>query len=537
MEEKITKTPSLKAQSAWLLSAKLVGFGFSFLLPLLIVRFLSIENVGIYRQVFLVIVNANAVLTLGFGMSAYYFLARETEDRRAAAVFNTLLFNFAVGAIAFLALFFYPQLLGNIFQSEEMTQLAPKIGIVIWLWIFSTFLETVAVANREPKMATAFIILAQFTKTALMLLAVMIFATVESFVYAAMFQAAIQSIILLIYLSSRFPKFWRQFEFGFFREQLFYALPFGLAGLLWTLQTDVHNYFVGYRFSDAEFAIYAVGCFELPLIGMLAESVASVMIPRMSELQIRADKSEMIRLSVRIMEKLAFFYFPIYIFLMITATTFITTLFTRDYLASVPIFVINLTLLPFYIWITDPIVRAYKELGRFLLTLRVFIIIALVTALYFGSRHFDLRGIIAIVIATALIDKFVSATLVLKKLNVKKRDAILLKDVWKTALASLIAGCPTFLFYWQFNEIIQSWGTNLMQSIFTNPKQSLSEFVSGSLVLISSAVVFTPIYLFAMNRFGVIEEAEKEKLRSIVNRLLSVVRKFSIQNPKSEIQN
>jgi len=222
---------------------------------------------------------------------------------------------------------------------------------------------------------------------------------------------------------------------------------------------------------------------------------------------------------------------------MITATTYITTLFTREYLASVTVFLINLPLLPFYIWITDPIIRAYQELGRFLLTLRVFIIIALVTALYFGSRHFDLRGIIAIVIATALIDKFVSATLVLKKLNVKKRDAILLKDVWKTALASLIAGCPTFLFYWQFNEIIQSWGTNLMQSIFTNPKQSLSEFVSGSLVLISSAVVFTPIYLFAMNRFGVIEEAEKEKLRSIVNRLLSVVRKFSIQNPKSEIQN
>ena len=537
MEEASIKTPSLRTQSAWLLFAKVVGFVFSLLLPLLIVRFLTQAEVGIYRQVFLVIINANIILQLGFGTSVYYFLSRSTAERRGAVVFNTLLFNFAVGAIACLVLFVYPQLLGNIFQSEQMTRLAPEIGIVIWLWIFSTFLETVAIANREPKMATAFIILAQFTKTALMLLAVMIFATVESFVYAAMVQALIQSVILLIYLSSRFPKFWLEFDPKFFREQLFYALPFGLAGLLWTLQTDIHNYFVGYRFSDAEFAIYAVGCFELPLIGMLADSVASVMIPRMSELESSGDKSEMKRLSVRVMEKLAFVYLPSYVFLMITAATFITTLFTKDYLASVPIFVLNLTLLPFYIWVTDPIVRAYKELGRFLLMARVFILAGLMAALYFGIGHFDLSGMIAIVIVTVVVDKFVSTALVLKKLEVKRQDFILLKDVGKTALSSLIAGVATFLFYRQFSDIIAVWGANLTQSVFTNPKQSLTDFISGGFVLVFSALVFAPIYLFIMNRFGVIEDAEKEKLKSIVGRFLPVFKRFAIQNPKSETQN
>jgi len=537
VEENNIKTHSLKAQSAWLLFAKLIGFVFSFLLPLLIVRFLTQEQVGVYRQVFLIIVNANAILPLSFGISVYYFLSRETEERRGAAVFNTLLFNFVVGGVACFALYFYPQILGNIFQSDEMTRLAPKIGVVIWLWIFSTFLENVAVANREPKMATAFIILAQFTKTALLLLAVVIFATVESFIYAAMLQALIQSIILLIYLQSRFPKFWLQFDFGFFRQQLFYALPFGLAGLLWTLQTDIHNYFVGYRFSEADYAIYSTGCFELPLIGMLAESVTSVMIPRMSELEARHDKSEMIRLSVRIMQKLAFFYFPIYVFLMITATTFISTLFTANYLGSVPIFLINLTLLPFYIWVNDPIVRAYKELGRFLLISRVFILIALVAALYFGIRHFDLRGMIAIVIAAALIDKFVSTALVLKKLNVKKQDAGLLKDVGKTAVASLIAGGATFLFYNQLGDSIAVWGVSLTQAIFANPKQSVTNFFAGCLVLGFSALIFAPIYLFAMNRFGIIEEDEKQKLKSVFNRLSSVFKRFTIQNPKSETQN
>lgn len=535
MEETAAKTPSLKAQSAWLLFAKVVGFAFSFLLPLLIVRFLNQEQVGVYRQVFLVIVNANAILTLGFGMSAYYFLARETA-RRPAVIFNTLLFNFIAGGIACLALFLYPQLIGNIFQSREITALAPKIGIVIWLWIFSTFLETVAVANREPRAATAFIILAQLTKTVLMISAVIIFTTVESFIYAAMIQAAIQSVVMLIYLTARFPRFWTAFDAPFFREQLFYALPFGLAGLLWTLQTDIHNYFVGYRFTSAEFAVYAYGCFELPLIAMLAESVTSVLIPRMSELQAENDKREILRLATRTMQKLAFFYFPIYVFLIITAQTFITTLFTHNYLKSVPIFLINLTLLPFYILVTDPIVRAYKELGRFLLTLRVFILIALVAALYFGIQNFDLRGMIAIVVITSLFDRFAATVVVLRKLNVEKRDWFLLADTGKTAVASLLAGVLTFIFYRAFSEKIFLLGENLTGLIFPAPKESVVDFIAGGLVLSLCALIFAPVYLFAANFFGIIENEEKNRIISRLGKLPGS-KNISAEDQKTKAKN
>ena len=181
-----------------------------------------------------------------------------------------------------------------------------------------------------------------------------VFATVESFIYAAMIQGVIQTLILLGYLRSRFPGFWRSFDAGFFREQMKYAIPFGLTGVLWIAQTDIHNYFVGYKFSPADFAIYAYGCFQVPLIGMLSDSVTSVLIPRMNTLQLAGDRDEMIRLTARAMQKLAFFYFPIYVFLMITAQTFIITLFTQKYEQSVSIFVINLTLLPFSILITRP---------------------------------------------------------------------------------------------------------------------------------------------------------------------------------------
>lgn len=530
------KTISLKTQSAWLLFAKVVGFSFSFLLPLLIVRYLSQEKVGLYRASFLVIMNAATILPLGFSMSAYYFLARETE-RKSAAIFNILAFNFVVGGLACLTLFLFPQIIGNIFQSDEMTNLVPKIGVVIWIWVFSTFLETVAIANQEARIATVFIIFAQFSKTFLMVLAVVLFATVESFIYAAILQGALQTLILLIYLNSRFPKFWLDFRPAFFVEQMKYAVPFGLVGILWILQTDIHNYFVAHKFSSAEFAIYAYGCFQVPLIAMLAESVASVLIPKMSELEAKNDKAEMIRLTARAMQKLSFFYFPIYVFLIITAQTFIITLFTKNYLASVPIFLINLTLLPFSILITDPIVRAYQNLGRFLLVLRIFVFAGLVLTLYFNFQSLDMRGMIAVAIGAMLVEKFFAETFIVRKLGFGVKDFHLLKNVVKTAIAAVFAGLITYVFYLNTNDFLFDFGENLARSIFQTEKLGLLNFIGGGFTLTVTALIFAPIYLLATFYSGIIEADEIQQVRTLFRKMRRLFVREQIQNPQSQIQN
>lgn len=520
MKETDVKTQSLREQSAWLLIAKIIGFGFSFMLPLVIVRYLSQESVGRYRESFQVVMNAVAILPLGVSMSAYYFLARETKERRGAAILNILLFNFVVGGLACLILNLYPQLIGNIFRSDEITALAPKIGVVIWIWIFSTFLETVAIANQEARVATAFIILAQFSKTLLMGAAVFTFGSVESFIYAAMVQGVIQTAILFAYLRSRFPGFWREFDGAFFREQLVYAVPFGLAGILWIAQNDIHNYFVGYKFSSADFAIYAYGCFEIPLIAMLSESVTSVLIPRMNALQKAGDRDEMIRLTARAMQKLALIYFPIYVFLMITARTFIITLFTQQYQQSASVFVINLTLLPLSILITDPIVRSYKELGRLFLLTRILVLVSLFAVLYYGLDHFGLTGMIATAVGAIVIEKCITETLVIRKLGLGWQHLPLLKNIAKTAVVSLIAGVATYFVYENMHDYLLNVGEHFAEEALSTTKLSTLNFIGGSLVLILSAGVFVPIYLLAANLFGLIEDGEKQTVRNLFRRIL-----------------
>lgn len=521
---------SLKKQSAGLLFAKVVGFAFAFMIPLLVVRFLNQDQVGVYRQSFQVVTNAMSFLSLGVAMSAFYYLSREME-KRAAAVFNILLFHFTTGGLAFFALVFFPQILGNLFQSPEMTALAPLIGVAIWLGMTSVFLETIAVANQETLLSTVFIICAQLSKTVLIIAAVTYFRSVEAIIYAAIVQGAIQTVVLLFYLNSRFPRFWKTFSFKFLREHLAYALPFGLAGVLWVMQSDLHAYFVGWKFSDAEYAIYAYGCFQIPLITMLSESVIAVLLPRMSQLQLTDDRREMIRVTGRAMQKLALFYFPIFVFLMIVSETLVVTLFTRDYLASVSVFRVNLLLLPILIFLSDPIVRSYKELGRFLLALRIGMFVVLFGTLYFSINNLSMTGVIAIAVASKFVESVIAEIVVFYKVGVKKSDLHFVKSIGKTAVASLLTGAIVFAVYYFAASAVYEFGQNLARSVLGSIKTGVINFLSGVFTLGIMFAIFSSIFLFFANLYGLIEKDEKTTLRNAVRKIVSILKR------KNEPQN
>jgi hypothetical protein len=238
----------------------------------------------------------------------------------------------------------------------------------------------------------------------------------------------------------------------------------------------------------------------------------------MSELQLADDKDEMIRLTARAMQKLAFFYFPIYVFMLITAKTFVITLFTQNYLASASIFAINLTILPFSILITDPIVRAYKELGRFLLGLRIVILIGLVSVLSFGLPYLTLEGMITVAVVALLTEKAIAETIIIGRLGVGKRHLHLLVNVGKTAVISIVAGLATYFVYINISEYVLHYGEHLAGEMFVTDKLSILNFVGGSLVLFISACVFGPIYLLGSHLWGVIEEGEKQAIWNLLSK-------------------
>jgi O-antigen/teichoic acid export membrane protein len=475
--------------------AKTVGFIFSVALPLLVARRMDPEQVGVYKQVFLVVGTAMNVLPLAFHMSAYYFLPRERNKQRET-VLNILLVLISVGALACCALYFYPSILTAVFYKPELLQYSRLIGVTILLWIVGAFLETAPIANEEIRLATVFIISIQATRALVFVTAAAVYGTVRSLIYAAIIHGTIQTAVLIWYLKSRFPDFWHSFDWAMLRRQLSYAVPLGAAVVLYAMQTDLHNYFVSNRFAPAMFAIYSFGTLQLPLMGLIQEATNSVLITKVSVLQQQTETREIIFLTARAARKLAAVYFPVYALLMVVGPEFIRFLFTNRYADSWPIFAVNLTMLPAGILLLDPIFRAYSSERFFLLRLRIGIILIQALILIRWTLPLGLVGVISVVVATNLTERVITSVHFGRLLGVTRKDWSLLWDVGKLAVAGLTAAlaCATLRFA-----------------------------LAGStpfVVLSTCGALFGIVYLLSIHVLGIPTRDEYQQIREAIERYL-----------------
>jgi O-antigen/teichoic acid export membrane protein len=434
---------NLTKRAAWLASARVLAFAMTLPFPLVLVRTLSQSDFGLYKQVFQILLTVLALAGLGVNMSVLYFLPRN-PDKKPQIAFNVLAFYAVLGSVVALLFAVYPGAVTLIFKGDGLVPHMPLLGLAILLWLLATVLEVVAIADNDIRSASIFILVSQLTKSALMMLAAVLFGSVHAVVVAAVLQGVLQCAIMFGYLRKRYGRFWSAFDWPLFKAQLANALPFGIGGLAYATQGDLHNYFVSHYFDPDQFAIYAVGCFQLPLLGMLLDSVISVLLPEVARREAAADYQGIIQLWAAAIRKLALFFIPVYMLLFVVRHEFITVLFTKNYSAAAPIFAINLLNILLYICVPTSILRSFDELKFLRLKLSLLIIPLGAIALYFGIHSAGLVGAITAVVIVQTLDLTIVVFAIARRLRMTPRDLRRFAPVLRTLAAASIAAAATY---------------------------------------------------------------------------------------------
>ena len=440
--EPVTKPrTSLVAGASWLLASKICSFAITSALPFILTRRLSKTDYGYYKQLFLILTTTLNLLPFGMNMSLFYFIPRaKTQAEKGNISLNVVIFYLVTTGIVGGSLIVNPGLIEFLFHSAPLTKVGRLIGLTMIPYIVSSLLEIVLIANGNPRWAAISSVAINTGRTILIIAAAFIWGTIDSILWSVLVVAILQFLWLAFYMATSFGDFWTTFRWRGLWSQLVYALPLGLAGLTWALQVDVDNYFVNHYFSAAMFAIYATGCFDVPLVGMLSDSVGAVLIPRISALQANNSTQEIIDVTVKAIRGLAFAYAPIFVFVSIAANQVITVLFSEKYLASVPIFRVNLFMVLLAIVAVDPVLRAFKSEYLWLLRTNVALLALLFVALYFGTTRFGLMGAVSCVIIVQYIARALLVWRISRLLKVRLADLRPLEDVLKTLLVATIAG-------------------------------------------------------------------------------------------------
>jgi O-antigen/teichoic acid export membrane protein len=379
-----------------LTAGRSVATAFTLMIPIVLARRLPPEIFGLYKQLFLIHVTLYVPAQMGMAESLYYFLPLYPE--RCGRLIRNVLSVLGVCALGCLALLTMGrETVAHLIGNANVAPLAPVAGLFLSLMLMSAVLEITMIARRHYRWAFATYLGTDVVRAILLIGPVLLGAGVRGLLWGACLSAALRIVVAVVYLRKEFGGE-LVFDRSLLRAQFGYALPFQAAVLIETAQATLHQYVVSYQFDAATFALYSVGCLQIPIIDLLAGPAGNVMMVRMAEARRRGDTAGFHEAFLETTRKLALFFFPLLGVLMAVAPDLIVSLFTSTYAASVPIFRVWSLVVVLAIFQADGLMRALAQ-TRFLVVVNV-VRLALIAATVVPLLH--VLGLMGPVVATLL---------------------------------------------------------------------------------------------------------------------------------------
>src|SRR5215510_10020272 len=497
----VTKVPTQKSfieRVAWLTGANLLAFALSFLTPLVIVRVFDRQEFGTYKQLFQILTTFMTALYLQVPMSAYYFMPREPNKRLQVAM-NIILFYLATGGLTALMFAAYPTWITYIFHNPALNEHIPLLGVALTLWLIATNVEIFPLALGDVRTASRFIVLAQISKSLIMISAALIFGSLRAILWGSIIQGVIQCAFMLLYIHYRIGslrvRLDELFDWSLLRKQLSNSLPYGGGSTAQTLQVDLHNYFVSHYFSAASFALYSNGCFQVPLVSLLQSSFRDALTPEVARLEASGDYRAIIQTWLNAMRRLSFVILPACALLFVVRRDLIVTLFTEAYADSAQVFSIYLIVLMTQVVLTSSIMRSIADFKYFRLKFNLAQIPLACVALYAGVKLGGLVGAAAATACLRVFDLAVCVTAICRKLGVKRKDLKQLAPIANAAPAIVVA------------------------MVASSAVKTLIAPAHSIIILAACTVVFAFIYIVGALLFGALTPEDQDAIYKQAKRL------------------
>jgi O-antigen/teichoic acid export membrane protein len=267
----------------------------------------------------------------------------------------------------------------------------------------SMALEVVLISRGRYLWASATYAISDIARAAAFIVPVLLFRQLEWLLKGAVIVAALRVAITLFYFRREFRGSFKP-DGALLRNQLAYALPFGLAVAIEILQASLPQYVVSHLFDPATFAIFAVGCLQIPLVDFAASPTSDVMMVKMQECLTKGRTRAVLGIWHDTTWKLALLFLPLAAFLMVDAREIIVFLFTRRYSASAPIFMVWSTMILLASLQVDGVMRVFAQ-TRLLLALNLMRLAIIAGLIHWSLGEFHLLGAALVTVLATLLFK------------------------------------------------------------------------------------------------------------------------------------
>ncbi|SIO34796.1 Membrane protein involved in the export of O-antigen and teichoic acid [Bradyrhizobium erythrophlei] len=415
---------SIFRQGIVLSVARYVEQAIMLLTPVVLVRTIGTTAFGEYRLFWLLVTTVALLFNFELPRSLLFFFVRLDSERRRLYVGQTALFLLGITMIAVLLIFVF----GNALPSG-MKDLLHHHGFFLALfllaWNLGLLLDVLPNAAEQIRWQAQAILATSVLRAALIISAAVFFQRLEEVLVATLIGACMRLGFLAYFIARYcgirlFPLDMQQF-----RVQLRYALPFGVAGLLFHMRKQTEQWIVAAVFSPAVFGIFSIATTLLMPFEILRTVLGNLLLPKMSHLHSLGSHQELLRLNNQGNVIVSAIMFPAIAALFAFSDEVIQFLFTKEYVSGSPVLRIYLVQTLVSVEITT-LLNVFGQ-GSYNLRYEASILPFAVISSLVGVWYYGLPGAaIGSVVAT-----FVVYTLFLKRLSKVMSVPIAKLQDWK----------------------------------------------------------------------------------------------------------
>lgn len=420
--------------------ARVAVAALTFAIPMVLARMLLPASYGTFKQAWLLSNTLFLVLPLGLTPSLVYFVPRN-PGRKGTFIAHVLLVTTAVGALAALVLLAAGPLVARSFHNDELLQLMPWVAAFTAFKLAGTSFDAVYMSEGRIKQAAVVRIASEALYTVCLVGGALWTRSVAGTFAGVTLATGLRALACWGLLVREYGL---RADWKLLKAQLAYALPFGAAFAIIIPQQQFHSYLVSATVTAATFAVYSVGCFQLPVVDMLYTPVSEILQLGIAEHDARGDHHGALTLFREAVSRLSFVFIPAMAVLFVVAPSLISFLFTDRYLEAVPIFRLAIVSIPLAALPLDGVMRARAQ-NKFVLGVSVLKLVLTVPLVFFGLRLF---GIIGALGGWILAEESCRALLLWRTsrmFGTSVRKTLPSREIAFQALASLVAAIPAWL--------------------------------------------------------------------------------------------
>ena len=325
---------SLTRTAGMLSGVESLRFVLKSIIGIVLARMLSMEDYGSYRQLFLIYTTFSTILLVGLPQSMLYFIPKlELSSDKKQYISRIVDFISILGLIFGVGILIFGAEISARFANPNLKTLLLLFAVYPVFMFVNQIYSFIMLGLKRTESVMRFSLLAVCCDLILILGAAIFTRDLTMIVLAVLLSAFIQWIYVRLQLRDYSSTY--KWDKDFYKAQLRYSLPLGLSSIIGILAIQLDKIVISGVFTPAQFAVFSIGAMELPFIGILNNSVNSVILPHLSA---SGEKSEAIRLYRGSIRKNALLIFPVAVLSFILASDVLTFLYGADYSAAAPYF-------------------------------------------------------------------------------------------------------------------------------------------------------------------------------------------------------